>query len=143
MLVAVYDRVEEGDPLDWREEADPSAFRVAVAVRTRGLAVVPRKHHHRPFAFPGHLVPRRHAPILEGSAAWRVLRSGRPVHVERVTGYDMWGFQDLAVTAKPVRWHGKLAKVVLVAVPHRDRSVLVPQLVQGPVGRVARAYQVI
>ena len=34
----------------------------------------------------------------------------------------------MAVAARPVIWYGKLAKIVLVAVPYRDRAVLRPQL---------------
>ena len=34
----------------------------------------------------------------------------------------------MAVAARPVHWHDRLATVALVVVPHRDRAVLSPQL---------------
>ncbi len=134
MLVVIYDRCEEGEPSTWKEANDASLFRVAVAVRTRGFSVMPKGYGH---------APRRHAPVLQGSAAWRVVQSGGPVLVERVAGCDLWGPGDLTVVARPVRWYGKLAKVALVAVPYRDRQLLEPQLGQGPLERVPMALQII
>jgi hypothetical protein len=129
LLAAVYERWDGGDPLDWEEDTDAALFRVGAAVNTRG--------------FPAQVMPRRHTPVLAGSAAWRVLESGLTVLVERVTGFDRWGLPDLAVIARPVRWHGRLAKVLLVAVPVGDRSLLETQLAQGPVERVPRTFQMI
>ncbi|MDO8751702.1 MAG: hypothetical protein Q7K03_11280 [Dehalococcoidia bacterium] len=143
MLVAVYDRCEEGEPSTWKDANDASVFRVGVAVRTRGFSVIPKGHRHSPSACPRQMVPRRHAPVLQGSAAWRVVQSGGPVLVERVAGCDLWGPGDLTVVARPVRWYGKLAKVALVAVPYRDRLLLEPQFGQGPLERVPMAFQVI
>lgn len=143
MLVAVYDRWEDGEPGDWRDQPDPEAFEVGIAAKTLAFQAAARGRHLRPFTCPPHLAIRRGSPVLEGSAAWRVVCSGRPVHVERVRGYDLWGIADLTVAARPVWWHGKLAKVALVAVPYHDRQVLAPQLAQGPLERVSEAFQLI
>ena len=69
--------------------------------------------------------------------------TGRPVYVERVSGYDLWRVDDVTVAARPVFWHGRLAKVALVAVPYRDRSVLLPQLANASFERISHAHQVI
>ena len=72
-----------------------------------------------------------------------MILTGRPVYIERVTGYDLWRADDISVAARPVRWHGRLAKVCLITVPYRDRSVLSPQLGQASFERIPEAYQVI
>ena len=63
--------------------------------------------------------------------------------MERVSGYDLWRADDVAVAARPVTWRGRLAKIAVVAVPYRERSVLSPQLGQAPFERVLEAHQVI
>ena len=72
-----------------------------------------------------------------------MILTGRPVYIERVTGYDLWRADDISVAARPVRWHGRLAKVCFITVPYRDRSVLSPQLGQATFERIPEAYQVI
>ena len=72
-----------------------------------------------------------------------VVQTGRPVHMERVSGYDLWRADDITVAVRPVFWQGRLAKVALIAVPFRDRSVLSPQLGPGSFDRLPEAHQVI
>ena len=91
---------------------------------------------------PG-LLPRRGAPPASGSAAELVAGTGRTVYVERVSGYDLWRADDVAVAARPVTWRGRLAKIAVVAVSYRERSVLSPQLGQASFERVPEAHQVI
>ena len=75
--------------------------------------------------------------------AERVVLNGRPVYVDRVSGYDLWHNDDVAVAARPVNWHGRLAKVAVLAVPYRDRTVLHPQLGHAYFEHIPHAHQVI
>ena len=68
---------------------------------------------------------------------------GQTVCVDRVSGHDLWQADDLTVAARPVLWHGRVAKIALIAVPYRDRSVLQPQVWRASFQRIAEAYQVI
>ena len=63
--------------------------------------------------------------------------------MERVSGYDLWRADDVAVAARPVTWRGRLAKIAVAARPCRERSVLSPQLGQAPFERVPEAHQVV
>ena len=111
LMAVLYERQENGDPAGW---TDSSALRATVTRRTRGFGT--------PTVSPiwgerGGL-PRRGRPIPSGSLAERAARDGR-MHSVHDGGY--------AAIARPVIWKGKLAKVVVVAVPDTDRSVLDPQ----------------
>ena len=75
--------------------------------------------------------------------AERVILTGQPVSIERVTGYDLWNADDITVAARLVNWHGRLAKIALVAVPYRDRKVLAPQLSRVSFEHISHAHQVI
>ena len=113
LMAVLYEREEKGDPAGW---AGTPALRATVARRTRGFGT--------PVSFPvcgerGGL-PRRGRLLPDGSLAEQAVR------------YDttQYGHDDgYAAIASPVFWKGKLAKVVVVAVPDAYRSVLGPQLV--------------
>ena len=113
LMTVLYEREEEGDPAGWTE---PPVLRSTVVRRTRGFGI--------PASFPisglrgG--VPRRGRPLPDGSLAEQAARYGRTEYAHE-GGY--------AVIARPVVWKGKLAKVVVVAVPDPDGAVLGPQLV--------------
>ena len=65
-------------------------------------------------------VPRRGRPLSPGSLAERAVRYS----------YTQYAHEDgYAAIARPVLWKGRLAKVVVVAVPDSDRAGLGPQLV--------------
>ena len=140
LLAALYARREHGDPQDWVEPPSLNAFRASVVVRTPGFRVRTRR---RPRSILRGLLPRRGSAPCPGSVVERVMTTGRPVFVERVTGYDLWGVDDLTVAARPVRWKGKLARVAVIAVPYTDRFVLSPQLDSARFDRVAQTHQVI
>ena len=100
------------DLAGWTEPPD---LRVTVVRRTRGFGT--------PASFPisgfrGGL-PRRGRSLPDGSLAEQAVRYGRTQYAHD-GGY--------AVIARLVVWKGKLAKVVVVAVPDRDSAVLGPQL---------------
>ena len=63
--------------------------------------------------------------------------------VDRVSGYDLWRADDLTMLARPVIWSGQVAKVSVVTVPYRDRSVLLPQFANGAFERISHAHQVL
>ena len=140
LLSVLYERKEEGDPQEWTADAPPEFFKAKVVARTPGFRL---RTLRRPLSNLRGLLPRRGAPPARGSAAERVVLNGWPVYVERVSGYDLWQNDDVTVAARPVSWHGCLAKVAVVAVPYRDRSVLRPQLAHAYFERIPRAHQVI
>ena len=140
LLAVLYERGEEGGPREWAADAAPGVFEAKVVARTPGFRLRTRR---RPLSNLRGLLPRRGAPPTQCSVAERVILTGRPVYVERVSGYDLWHNDDVTVAARPASWHGRLAKVALVAVPYRDRSILRPQLAHAHFERIPRAHQVI
>ncbi len=140
LLAVLYERRKDGEPCEWAGGPVPEAFRAKVVARTPGFRL---RTLRRPLSNLRGLLPRRGAPPAQGSVAERVILTGRPVYVDRVSGYDLWRNDDVTVAARPVSWHGRLAKVALVAVPYRDRSVLRPQLAHAYFERIPHAHQVI
>ena len=140
LLAVLYERKEEGDPRRWTSVPSPDAFKATVVARTPGFRLRMRK---RPLSCLRGLLPRRGAPPAQCSVAERVALTGRPVYVERVSGYDLWRDDDLAVAARPANWHGRLAKIAVVAVPYHDRSVLRPQLGSASFERIPHAHQIV
>ena len=112
LMAVLYEREEKGDPAGW---TGTPALRATVARRTRDFGT--------PTTFPvcGERggVPRRGRPVPDGSLAERAVRYGETQYAHD-GGYT--------AIARPVLWKGKLAKVVVVAVPDPDRAVLDPQL---------------
>ena len=115
LAALLYERKDRGDPTGWPVPAGPESLRATVVKRTAGLG---------PPSSPllcgwrgG--IPRPGKALPSGSLAERAAESGRPEYAED---------DGLAVTAKPVLWKGRLAKVAVVAVPHEDRELLAAQL---------------
>ena len=140
LLIVLYEREEEGEPHLWEASPAPGVFKATVVARTPGFRL---RANRRPLSCLRGLLPRRGDPPIPGSVAERVALTGRPVCVDRVSGYDLWRADDLTVAARPVLWHGRVAKIALIAVPYRDRSVLQPQVGRASFQRIAEAYQVI
>ena len=139
LLAVLYERKEEGEFHDWCAAA-PELFRATVVARTPGFRLRTRSS---PMSCLRGLLSRRGSPPARGSVAERVVLTGRPAHVDRVSGYDLWRADDLSVAARPVVWHRRLAKVSVVAVPYRDRSVLSPQLAHARFEHISQAHQVV
>ena len=141
LMVVLYEHKEKGEPRRWPPIATLDDFTAKVVVRTPGFRI---RMQRRPLSILRGLLPRRGAPPAPGSVAERVILTGRPVHVERVSGYDLWRNDDVTVAARPVIWHGRrVAKIAVVAVPYRDRSVLAPQLGHACFERIPHAHQVL
>ena len=64
-------------------------------------------------------MPNKYRTIPRGSLAEQAARSGRPEYAEG---------DGIAALATPVLWKGRLAKVIVVAVPWEHRRALEPQL---------------
>ncbi len=112
LLVVLYEREERGDPEGWTE---PAALTAKVVKRTAGFGA------RRSRLLNGRRggMPHKGKALPSGSLAERAAHSGRSEYAEG---------DSLAVAAKPVLWRGRLAKVIVVAVPWERRSVLEPQL---------------
>ncbi len=123
LLSVLYERKERGGPSAWDESPAPGALQVKAAARTPGFGVP----DSRLLGGSQGGMPGRGSPPSPGSAAERVAFAGRAAYAE---------VDDIAVAARPVFWLGRLAKVAVVAVPYRDRSVLRPQLAAAPFDRL-------
>lgn len=123
LLAVLYERRESGAPAAWTAPSTPGAFRATVVVRTPGFGV------RTAGVLCGRRggMPRRGRPPAPGSVAAQVVRCGRASYAEEEPSANGLVTGDVAVVAKPVVWHGRLAKIALVAVPYRDRAALRPQ----------------
>ena len=74
------------------------------------------------------LMPVRGRTLSPGSMAESVVLTGRVCYAELKPGRGGARKGDMAMAARPVVWKGRVAKVAVIAVPYRDRSVLSPQL---------------
>ena len=114
LMAVLYAREDKSDPAGWID--DPFDLRAKVVRRTRGFGT--------PSDFPicGQRggVPRRGRPIPAGSLAEQAARYGTARYA-----HD----DGCAAIARPVFWKGKLAKVVVVAVPESHSAILGPQMV--------------
>lgn len=140
LLSVLYERKEEGNPHEWAAAPSPDVFKATVVARTPGFRL---RATRRPISCLRGLLPRRGSSPAIGSIAERVISSSRPVYVEKVSGYDLWQADDLAVAARPATWYGRLAKVAVVAVPYRDRSLLSAQVCKASFLYIPEAHQVI
>ena len=117
LMVVLYEHTERGDPAGWME---PPTLRAKVVRRTAGFRAL------RSWLTGGWRggMPQKGRAIAPGSLAERAARSVRVEYAEA---------DGIAGIAAPVVWKGRLAKVVLVAVPWEHRRALEPQL--GKLGR--------
>ena len=115
LAVILYERREQGDPASWPAPTRQRDLRVTVAKQTAGFGLSPSPLLN---GWRGGK-PHKGKPLSAGSVAERAARSGRP---ECADG------DGLAMVATPVLWKGRLAKVVVVAVPSAQRRVLEAQL---------------
>ena len=113
LMAVLYAREDKSDPAGW---TDPLDLRAKVVRRTRGFGT------STTFPICGERggLPRRGRPIPPGSLAEQAARYG-------TARYAHDG--GCAAIARPVIWTGKLAKVVVIAVPESYASVLGPQMV--------------
>ena len=99
LLAVLYERRGAKDPHQWAEHPSPEEFTATVVARTPGFRLRTVK---RPLSALRGLLPRRGYPPAQYSVAERVILTGGPVYVERVTGYDLWNADDITVAARQV-----------------------------------------
>ena len=112
LLVVLYEREQRGDPAGWTE---PALLTAGVVKRTAGFWL----RHSRLLGGQRGGIPQKRKVLPSGSVAEWAARSGQPGYAEG---------DGLAVVAMPILWKGRLAKVIVVAVPWERRRVLEPQL---------------
>lgn len=140
LLAVLYEKGLQSEPSQWMHGQASDGLRATVVTRTPGFRL---RMQRRPLSALRGLLPRRGEPPATGSVAERVALTGRPAAVDRVSGYDLWQTDDLTVLARPVTWGGQVAKVSVIAVPYRDRSVLLPQFANAAFERISHAHQVL
>ncbi len=115
LMVVLYQRDELGHPAQWPSTVDLTDLRANV-VRSAGGFGWPRTT-----MLNGHLdeAPAKGRSVPAGSLAELAVQSGRVAWSED---------NGIVAVAKPVSWHGSLAKVTVVAVNEPDRMTLLPQL---------------
>ena len=118
LMAILYER-EARNEHHYRTTATVAKFRSSVVTRTHGFGV----RHCIPLCGSRGGMPRWGMPPPPGSLAEGVALKGRPDYAEVEPGSG-----DVAVVVRPVFWYGVLEKIVVVAVPYCDRSVLWPQL---------------
>jgi len=126
-IIAVYERKSQENPREWGIH-DRDSFLINCTVRSPGIKLGPRGLNYRSPRYPRHLMPKKHDKVVPESIVDLVCNTCKPVYLEKATGFDFWGLNDLSFIAQPVFWYGKLAKIVLVGVKYEDRLVLQPQL---------------
>ena len=114
LLVVLYERPGRRDPARWPAGDDLAALRVKVVRRTAGLG--PPRSQLVTGRRGG--VPNKGKRIPTGSLAELAAHSGGAEYAEA---------DGLAVVARPVYWKGRLAKVIVVAVPCGERAAVLPQ----------------
>ncbi|MCL0057739.1 hypothetical protein M1N05_01535 [Dehalococcoidales bacterium] len=138
LMVMIYERMEEGEPNAWGL-CTPDKFQIRYSPRTKGIRLGTkggvwlaggrlRGPNYRAPRYPWHLIPKYGDEVTPNSLAFEVINTGRCHCLKKATGFDLWGFNDLTFVAQPVRWFGKLAKVILVGVRFKDRQLLDAQL---------------
>ena len=115
LLVVVYERPDRRDPARWPAGDDLAALRVKVVRRTVGLE--PPRSRLVTGGRGG--VPNKDRPVPADSLAELAAHSGGAEYAEA---------DGLAVVARPVYWKGRLAKLLIVAVPSGECDALLPQL---------------
>jgi len=153
LLVAIYERMEDGKPDEWGFCA-PEKFQIRYSPRTKGIKLGTRGGiwlsggrlrgpNYRAPRYPWHLIPKCGDGVLMNSLAFEVISTGKCHCLKKATGFDMWGLNDLTLVAQPVQWFGKLAKVILVGVRSKDKELLSTQLDKLSPVMIEESYQVI
>ena len=115
LLAVLYERNGQGDPACWSSPTRLADLRVTVIKRTTDFGT----HGSRLLNGWRGGIPRKGKTLSAGSLAEETARSGRPEYAES---------DGIAVAATPVLWKGRLAKVIVVAVPWEQRQMLEAQL---------------
>ena len=115
LMAVLYERKGQCDPESWPLPTKLRDLSVTVVKRTAGIGA-PRSRLLNGWRDG---IPRKGKTLSAGSLAEEAARSGRREYTEG---------DGIAVVANPALWKGRLAKVIVVAVPLEHRGVLEPQL---------------
>ena len=75
-----------------------------------------------------HNLPRKGKFFEIGSIADSVVSFGQSVYREKASGFDLYGYDDFSIIARPVHWSKGLAKIAVIAVPYDNRHLLKNQI---------------
>ena len=125
LLAVLYER-RGRNPATWPEGAAPGEFRASAVVRTPGFG---ERSSPLLYGSRGRL-PLPGRPPSPGSLPELVIITGGSEYAEVESRGNLRGGDGLAVAVRPVFWHGRLAKISLVAVPYEQRAALAPQVHQ-------------
>ena len=154
LIVIIYERTEDGDPRTW-SFCTPEKFAVRYSPRTKGIRLgtkggvwLPggrlRGPNYRAPRYPWHLIPKKGDSVKPNSLAMEVVTTGGCCCLQKASGFDLWGLNDLVFIAQPVNWFGRLAKVVLVGVRYKDSQLLKAQKDSlKKITMIEESYQVI
>ena len=134
VLIAVYERNEPERDISLWGDCSKEKFQARYVARTPGIKMAKKGSRIRDFSYPRYVLPRKGDKVVPGGIVDAVINEARPLCIERVTGFDLWSFNDLVCLAVPVVWHHRetgvavLAKVILIVMPYEQASMLEPQL---------------
>lgn len=128
LLIAIYERTETDREPSLSEECSRPKLQARYVLKTPAFKVSRRRWRIDAPRYPCQVIPRKGDGVLPGSIVDLVLETGRPVYLQRASGFDFWGWNDLSFIARPVFWFGKLAKVVVVGVSSREQPLVQSQL---------------
>jgi len=134
VLIAVYERNEPEKDISLWGDCCREKFQARYVVKTPGIKISRKRWGIRAPCYPRHSLPQKGGRVAPGSLVDHIINGAGPLYIERVWGFDFWGFNDLACLAVPVVWHRKnplgtvLAKVILTVMPYEQATLFEPQL---------------
>ncbi|MEE9443224.1 MAG: hypothetical protein V3V99_11230 [candidate division Zixibacteria bacterium] len=95
------------------------------------------------YQIPNFLFPKRGqlVPILGNMK--KAFESKRSVYIRKLNGLDFWNQYSLSVIIRPVIWAGKVAKLLVIALPESDAYKLRPQLISAKPLITDESFQVL
>lgn len=128
-MIAIFERTSNGKPREWSYNCSSGEFCARCVVKTHGIRLSKsrRRANFRAYLFPRRLFPVFGETPALGFLVDEVIEKNQPVYYENAV-FDLLGNNELALLARPVRWYGKIAKVILVAVRKRDSYLLKKQV---------------
>ena len=134
VLIALYERDEAERDISLWGDCRSEKFQARYVVKTDGIRISKKEWRINAPSYPRHLLPEKSDRPVPKGVIDAVIEGAGAVHIERVFGFDLWGFNDLTCLAVPVYWRRKrfrgavLAKVILVVMPCGQAPMLEPQL---------------
>lgn len=132
-MIAIYDRDGNGHPRQLELYCCPDDFRVGCVVKTPGIRLSKSKTHAN---FKSYLLPRRLFSVVgekpsPGFIVDEVIKENGPVYYGEIR-FDLLGANQMSLLARPVRWFGRLAKIVVVVVRQENCHLIEKQLWRLP-----------